>query len=281
MPVPSHLTEPAVAGAAPVHDSSDPATPDGLLQIRSNFKWFYVQYALDPGRWMAVAIEEGDDAGVWWLPVLLTLPGKPGLCGHHTKRKGQAESEIWSDAHQRVRKNGGIVLPQRLNYCVSKECVDPRTLKEGFYYMDAWSKPRVKLQGKRQKFSFDRQRYYKWLLHLMREGELEAPQPDVVDASRARLVARVERREAVDFKGDEARKEVFVAVAREWAVTAEEATVPEAYTRGPAVRDATDPDQMTFAELIEAAKALGHKTGGVKTADLRDLVRAGPIEVEA
>lgn len=276
------LTSPAHPGARVVHDSTDPATPDGKLEVRPNEPFIYHFAPRDPGNWSPQVIEGGsdvpeDDVGVWWLPMLKMLPERPGVLGVHTPKKGDPSGRHIRDAKSRLEERGHTIIPRSENYCVAQECRDPRTKREGMYYMDAWSTPKVRLQGKAQKFEFDRQRYRRWLLSLIRRGVIQPPHPDVVDARAARIAVQVDRRMTVamtTLAGDPDRAETYLAEVSDRADNAKLAQVPESRVIV-AERDATDPAQMSYRELQKAAKDLGFKTGGLKTEALRAIVEAG------
>lgn len=282
MPIPSNLVAPAAGGTPVVLDHSHPSRSpvDAPLQVEPNYPWFFICYPMDPGAWTVATIEaEGPDdayAGTWWLPRLQTLPVKPGVCGHRTKRKGQDLRVSYGTAHERIRLQDGIVLPHSLGYQTERECVGPMSRNTGTYFLDVWSTPRAKLPRKRQKFDFDRQRFYRWLLQLLWDGVIPSPGRDVVDHQLAKVADRLARRVAQDFKGDDAAKELALAEAEARQAEALDARVATENPRSAprAKRDPTDPDQMTYAELRSAAAQLGW-TGNRKKFELLDIVRAG------
>lgn len=236
MPIPGHLTAPAAGGRHVQLDRSGGAPPpeDDVLQVEPGHPWFFVHYPHEPTAWFVAEItgEEGDPyVGTWWLPRLQTLISKPGVCGHRTKKRGQDMARTYGDAHNRVREQGGVILPHALGYLVEKDCVGPLSRNPGKAYIDAWSEPRAKLPRKRQKFTFDRQRYYRWLLTLLWEGVIPAPTPDIVDERTARLADRVHRRETQDHGGDDERKAALVAEAAARLEAATEAQVAEEIPR--------------------------------------------------
>ena len=287
MPDLSHLVTPAVEGAAVVRHAGAPQRAPDVLPVRPNHPFIYHFVPTDPGNWSPVSIEAGegvadDEVGTWWLPMLKALPIKPGLMGCRTVPRGANPSRAYSGAVERLREKGHFDLDPDLGYCVAKPCEDPRTKATGAYYMDAWSTPRRKLANRALKFNFDRQRYYRWLLSLIREGVIPAPDPDVVDARQARIVTQVQRREAVaitTLAGDEARAASYLEEVEERLDQAKSAQLPEksplAAPSASPDRDPTDPEQMRFAELREAAKGLGWKTGGRNTEELRAIVILG------
>lgn len=279
MPVPQQ-PEPAFAGARPSQLLDDPLDRDGVLPVAPNQPFFFAHYPMNPRAWRVAIIEDGPDAGAWWLPVLQRRPCRPGLCGHRTRGRGQPQAVIWEDSHKRVRHDGGVVLPQSLGYMREADCIDPLTKTAGTYYMEVWESPKPKLQGQRQKFDCDRQMMYRLMLDWIRQGHLHPPHPAVVDANVARLAQRVERREAINPAGEFDRKDALVQDAAEDVELAQDARIPETYPRVAApVSEAPAPSPAKpateYQRLKAEAKALGYKVGGLKTSELRDIVEAG------
>jgi hypothetical protein len=230
VPVPNELIAPADDAAREGKVERYETPPDTLL-CPPNRLWFFVFYPDHPGNWMAATIKAGDgvpedDVGTWWLPVLQQEPVRPGLNGNKTiKTKTQNPKDAYEFAHLNINRNGGIVLPQELGYRYERDCIHPTTRQSGTRHIDAWSKPKKVQRGKRLKFTFDAQRYYRWLLALMRDGALPLPSEDLLDDNIGRLAERVIRRE------NEARKagggnEEHVKAAKDHAKAARAAKVP-------------------------------------------------------
>lgn len=247
MPVPSDLTAPAAVGARPV---STRLTESDRLLIRPNYPWFYVLYPDHPGNWFVATIEPGpgvadDEVGDWWLPKLQTEPVIPGVNHHRTLKRGQKAETMYDDAHQKISRDRGVVLPHDLGYIREVDCVDPRTQREGTYYLDVWSAPRKSRRGKRLKFAFDRQRYFRWLLRLIRDGVIAEPDEDII-AERVEIYARrPERRETdpmLSALGEDKRAEIIEAAKVEAAKVeaAKVPTVPETPTRRTRARKDAD-----------------------------------------
>lgn len=220
MPVPSDLTESPIAESRPV---SARLTNNGALRLKSNHPWFYVFYPDHPGNWFVGSIEPGPDVpdadvGAWWLPQLQTEAVQPGVNGHRTLRRGAPPESAYSNAHELIRRDGGTVLPHSLGYIREVPCVDPMTQTPGVRHIDVWSNPRRTVQrGQRQKFEFDRQRYYRWLLALMRDGTIPLPDPHIIEPRQAQVVARVERLETNIYATPEVRSSVIDAAKSEAA----------------------------------------------------------------
>lgn len=201
MPVPTDLTAPADAAARQGRPEKY-ERPDGMLFAAPNALWFYVFYPDHPGNWMVQDIKAGpdvpeDEVGVWWLPVLQQEPAQPGVNGHRTLKANQEPRDAYDLAHLNVNRHGGIVLPQALGYRYERDCIHPLTKAPGTRHIDAWSKPRRTLGNQRVKFDFDAQRYYRWLLGLIRDGHVPPPDPNLLDYDVARFAQRVERRQAL------------------------------------------------------------------------------------
>lgn len=233
MPVPNGLNAPAVAGARVASSQTE------RLQTRPNYDWFYVHYPADSANWFVAEIRAmpgvpDEEVGVWWLPKLQTETTQPGINLHRTLAKGQPDAQRYDNAHLHIQRDGGIVLPKSLGYCVEVDCIDPRTQREGTYYMDAWSTPRPHRPGKRMKADFDRQRYHRWLLHLLLDGVIPSPDAHIVNELTARQRARVARRESQTDLPDAKRLELIDA-AEIAAQVVEAATVPSLEAPAPKV----------------------------------------------
>jgi hypothetical protein len=229
MPVPSVLTQPAIAGRAVV-EVREP------LQVRPNYDWYYVHYPHESSNWFVGQIlpAEGvpdEEVGVWWLPKLQTETTQPGINLHRTIGKNERKEAAYDNAQLQISRDGGIVLGKSLGYCVAVECIDPRTQREGLYYMDAWSTPRPYRKGKRLKAEFDRQRHHRWLLHLMLDGVIPSPEPYVISEIVERQKARIARREAQTDLPTEKREEL-AEEAEIAAAHVESATVPVLESQG-------------------------------------------------
>lgn len=236
MPVPD-LTRSADEQARDVRLERLERSPD-VLVAHPNSPFFLVFYPRARGNWSAERIEPGDgvaddEVGVWWLPVLQNEPIIPGLNGHRTLKGDNADPrDAYEQAHQAIARAGGIVLPKELGYMKERPCVHPLTQRSGVRYFDAWSKPRVTLEGQRLKFDFDRQRFNRWRLSLLRDGLIPPPLPHMIDMTRARIASRVERRAALVGLDAEV-KQAHVGAARDADALAQQAQVatPDTYEK--------------------------------------------------
>jgi hypothetical protein len=197
--VPADLLAPAEPSATPL----DRRPRDNRLVAHPTPDFFFVAYPDDPGNWFPAEIkaDEGvdpDDVGVWWLLRPQREPCQRGVNGHRGKRAGDKDSHVYAQAHAHIREDGGIVLEeQQPQYCVPVPVTHPRTGASGVMHLDAWSKARPVVRGKRIKFDFDSQRFARWLLSLHRAGVLPAPDPQMVEINQARVVEMVERRKGL------------------------------------------------------------------------------------
>lgn len=236
------LTKPADPNARAASVGAGTTDDPNILRARPNHKFALVCYPDHPGNWSACEIEAGpgvpeEDVGVWLLPTLQRESMQPGVCGHRTIKKGMSARAAYDDAHKVIERDGGIVLdPDSFEYLVERDCID-KTGTTGTYFMDTWQTPRSALRGQRIKFDFDRQRYRRWILSLMREGYLPQPDPQIIAIKKNRAAARVTRREGlIDLPPE--RREVYTDDARtfEEKIKAAKVAGPEAAPKRAAPR---------------------------------------------
>jgi hypothetical protein len=250
----SELTAPADDRARQSTEDAG-AVPEGVLVVRPNVPFYLIHYADHPGNWDvgiisqvwvdgegSEVVEGTDDArttvpesdiGSWWLPTMQRDPVQPGVNGHRTIKKGDKARQAYSQAHELITNDGGVILPLALGYRVEMDCVHPISKARGTFYTDAWSEPRAKIRGRRVKTNFDRNRYNRWRLMLMREGYIAPPDQQLLRINVDRLNVRIARRESLRDLPDE-RREVYVAEATKVAASAIAAVVPDPDVRRPA-----------------------------------------------
>ncbi len=205
------------------------APASAILPIAPNFKFELVFYPNHEGNWFVGQIEpdpeivaagkEDPDAGLWWLPVLQKVHAKPGVCGFRTIRRGASTTIAGENSRLKIERYGGIRLdPAKVGQYVQPfDCKEPGTGREGVFYAEVWDSPRKVLTGRKQKFECDRQRRYRWLLWLMREGHIPEPPDEVIEIHRDRRAARIARRETITGLTDSARDQHVAAAAADLA----------------------------------------------------------------
>lgn len=162
------------------------------LQARPNFPFIFVFYADDPGNWFVGSVGGVD----YWLPKLQRLEIRPGACGMRTLAKGEPADLAYQGALDKVRRKGGVALDRALDYCHATPCKDPKTRTDGAIHHDQFETPRVP-KGRRKatvKFTADVEARNAWLLWLIEEGHVPAPDPEVIDENVARLAERTHAR---------------------------------------------------------------------------------------
>ena len=238
MPVPaevrasSDLLEPVIDGAPPAE--TDAVEKPGLLKVKPDYPWYYVQYPDDPPSWFPATIEGNASdpyVGTWWLPALAKVIAKPGLCGHKTLSSGERPAARYRHAYQRIEDRHGIRVPMEEGYWRAVPCQDPQTKREGARYLSVFDRPKAQARGRPFKTDFDRQRYYRWLLDLIWRGVLAAPNPDLLQPEVANLAAREDRRARLKLPDDE--RAAYVAEAAAHTAAAQGAQMPE---RAPIMR---------------------------------------------
>jgi len=230
VPVPPDLIHAADTAARPARPETLERATDALFAA-PNSPFFFVFYPKHRGNWKVETIQAGqgipdEDVGTWWLPVLQQEPVQPGVNGNHTLVSGANPEHQYDTAHVRIKRRGGIILSHDLGYMKEREVTHPRTKLPGVAYLEAWSELRPGLPDQRPKLVFDRTRYNRWLLWLMREGYLPAPDAMLLDVQRGRVAKRAPRRATVAHP-DPALKATYVQEARDKEAQVAAAVVPE------------------------------------------------------
>lgn len=206
----------AVDGALSVTPSSTPTAPRGpagtvnplagprdlpttLLKVRANFPFIYVHF---PGSFHVVDVEMPPDPfpknSTFLLPRLIMYRMQPGLVGFASPRKNSRDArESYKHAFDRIEQMAGRVIdPGQHGYVKAFPCIDPRTRIEGTHYTEVWNTPRPYRPGKTQRWDFDRQTFYNWLISLVMEGEVHEPEVEDIRSIVSKAEKRVQRVEA-------------------------------------------------------------------------------------
>jgi len=233
LPIPTEddLLSPADADATPAAPEAVVDDPHTLVAVPNN-RFFWVFYPEHRGNWIPATIQAGEgvpeeDVGTWWLCQPVREELRPGVNGYRTIPKGAHPSSAYDLAHTAITRQGGIVLdPVRYRYAVSRPCRHPRNRAvTGDLWFEAFAKPRKTIPGRKITYDYDRQRYYRFLLSLVRDGVIPAPDPHLIDVTLAQVVKRVDRAESrTDLRDEEQAR--AVAAAAEVAEVAQSAQIP-------------------------------------------------------
>lgn len=197
-----------------------PSTGPAPLRAEPGHPFRLVHYAHDASGWFPATIE---GEGRFWLPRLVKDQKIPGLCGHRARR-GPGDRHTAELADRKIAYREGTVIPGEAEYCVGLPCVS-RSGKEGRVYVTPWETPAPRAPGQSLRFRLDRQGWYRWLRDLVAEGVVEPPPEGLLDATKARLAARVLRRRSLQT-ADPAVRDEYAQEAQEEVEGAEEAVVP-------------------------------------------------------
>lgn len=239
MPIPPRAPEadlPATRGGAEsVIATEETSGPE--LKAAPQRPFLYVHYPNDPGNWR-IGMVDGEPV---WLPKLQKHSLTPGVGGVRTLSRGESPEAAYSEALNKIALRDGIALDRRLDYCYRTPCQHPRTKARGFVYHDQFEAPiPPKGRSKRTlKYDTDEAARDAWLLWLIQEGHLQAPDESVIDHNRMRISARIYERAA--RRGVELPAELpsveeavagkmpkYITAAMEASDVAVEASVPRA-----------------------------------------------------
>lgn len=181
-------TTPAVAadggGLSALIRDADPGRTGtaSRLPISPNFPFFLVHW---PTNWQVES--EGLEAPTW-LPYLSQHVILPGCNLNRTIRKGEPATAAYDAAVLRNVRRGATYLDverHRLQngskYLKEAPCRDPRTGREGIYYLDGFTVPRDAIPGRRLRFRFDRGASNRWRLHLVASGVIRPPSRQILE----------------------------------------------------------------------------------------------------
>ncbi len=151
------------------------------LPIGPNFPFFLLHW---PQNWSVETV--GVDRPTW-LPLLSRHVILPGCNLNRTLRRGERPEAAYDAAVLLNTRRGATYLdPDRHRlaaggkYLREAPCRDPRTGREGVFYLDAWSTPRDALPGRRLKFKLDRPAMNAYRLRMVAEGVLRSPSPELL-----------------------------------------------------------------------------------------------------
>lgn len=238
MPVPRTDITRARLAKAPDAEPAPLGDEDGgdYLPLAPGSGFIYTFYPDDPGNWVVGEV----DGVAYWLPALSKLHLVPGQGGVRTLRKGERQDTMIAEAIAGVTKRGGIAISRDHGYLMRTPARHPNTGQVGHIYHDRFETPKVP-RGRRMrtvKFHTDSEARNVWLLSLITEGHIPAPDPELLDHNRAVLADRV--RAKADRRGvslpsdlgvlsedDRKRLPKYVTDAASASEVAEEAAVPE------------------------------------------------------
>ena len=200
MPIPSTETEQQsisvdAGGLSALIRDADPGRVGSAsaLPIAPNFPFFLLHW---PTNWQ-VGID-GLDAPMW-VPYLSRHLILPGCNLNRTIRKGEPPTAAYDAAVLRNIRRGVTYLDverhRLLNggkYLREARARDPRTGREGIYYLDGFTNPKDAIPGRRLRFTFDRAASNRWGLHLVESGILRAPSPQVLEELGGRRRSRLQ-----------------------------------------------------------------------------------------
>jgi hypothetical protein len=224
MPVPHTDTAPSATAAeasglsALIRDAAPGQFGEvTALPVRPNFPFFLLHW---PSAWQ---VEHEGLEEPTWIPLLAQQVILPGCNLHRTLRRGEPPSAAYDAAVLRNTRRGAVFLdverhraPDGGRYLREAPCRDPRSGREGVYYLDAFTKPLDAIPGRRLRFVRDRAASNRWCLSLVEPGVLSAPSEQVVDEVLRRHANRVSRaRSLTNLDRGEYERRVADAVERE------------------------------------------------------------------
>lgn len=168
------------------------------LPIAPNFPFFLMHWAQN---W---TVETEGLKQATWLPLLSRHVILPGCNLNRTLRRGERPEAAYDAAVLLNTRRGAVYLdPDRHRlqaggkYLREAPCRDPRSGREGVYYLDAWSTPRDGLPGRRLRFNLDRAALNQYRLHMVETGAISAPSTDILRDMIRRRVRALDRVKAL------------------------------------------------------------------------------------
>jgi len=138
---------------------------------------FYLLHS--PFSWELVELE-----GEWiWLPSFGELYEMAGVNGVEEIRQGP-DSTL---ARMRLEDKGILVLPREFGYLTRYE-----TKFGGYHYRLIWDVP--KIIGNKVFWNLNETEFNKWRLSLIETGVIDAPEIEVIEAKRALLDRKIDRK---------------------------------------------------------------------------------------
>lgn len=167
------------------------------LPIAPNYPFFLMHW---PTNWQVQSL--GLD-GPTWVPYLSRHVILPGCNLNRTIKRGEPPTAAYDAAVlKNIRKGATYLDVQRhrladgRKYLQQAPARDPRTGREGIFFLDAWQTPRDAIQGRRLRFQFDRAAYNAWAISLVVAGVISAPVQQVLEE-----VTRTKQKRLVRVQG--------------------------------------------------------------------------------
>jgi hypothetical protein len=218
--------------------SFDNRKEENFLPLDPNYPFFLVHF---PGNWEVASEGLGEPT---WLPQIQRSVMQPGVNGHRTQKVGENFRSRYDLAHNRIKAQGGIVIPLEIEledggrYIREISCKGPKTKKEGVYHIEAWQSPKPKLPNQRQKFYFDHASFNQFRKMLVEEGIVPEPQEEVLKQKKARALYHLQRKTvAFEAKGaSQVGKDEMLKAAQAKVEETEKAKKPARKTRKASVK---------------------------------------------
>jgi hypothetical protein len=186
-----------------IRDASSGSTSSRIaLPIGPNFPFFLIHW---PQNWNVES--EGLEVPTW-LPTFSRHVILPGCNLNRTLRRGERPEAAYDAAVLVNTRRGATYLDPELHrlssggkYLREAPCRDPRSGREGVYYLDAWSTPLDALPGRRLRFRLDRAAFNRYRLEVVEQGVIRPPSAEVLrelTRRRGKTLDRVKALTALD-----------------------------------------------------------------------------------
>lgn len=202
--------------AALLRESEETSSGESpALPITPNWKFFLRHF---PGEWAIAEVEveelvgDGEDAKVrtvsktFWLPTLSKHVVRPGVNLNRTLKKDEEPRAAYDHQVVAMMRQGATYLelndwrtryPDGRRYRLEAPARDPRTKREGTFFLEACRTPRDKLPNKPLKFDTDRATYNRWRLQLCQLGVINPPSSATIRAKLRPFEREVDRVRAI------------------------------------------------------------------------------------
>jgi hypothetical protein len=238
MPTPTQRRTGASAAKADdlaglIRESEETTTGQSpALPVAPNWKFFLRHW---PSEWSVGMVKVDGKDKPFWLPVISKHEVRPGVNLNRTLKRGEEPRAAYDHQVLADTRQGATYLdlndwrtryPNGRRYRAEAPCRDPRTKREGVFFLEACKTPRDKLPNKPLKFDTDRDLYNEWKLRLVQLGAIQSPPASLLRAKIREKENEIDRVRSFTGIDDSEKKRRVSAAEKVWKLW-KSAEVPE------------------------------------------------------